>query len=240
MDHIIIQKHLTWLGEDKNKNFNKDVFDYPYVEILEEIWGRMLCMKKKDDTFNLEKALESFYIADVKKKEKLDDISKQVQQDVINLRKKYCGEGEKKFAFVTVGYDDRKITPAAMKKMGELISAVSNKNCNFESCVYVHEKFRASGVHHHTHFLFTYTDNISKSRIKQYIWQIVNNKTVQWVGDPAFIDIKGSPDKSTKTRIGSAHRKIEEFQKYIAGDKIDEKLPFCKKDAEWRKENNLE
>jgi len=237
LNNITIQKHLAWLNE--NKTFNYKVFDVPYQEILEDIWQSCINLKKRDESFNLEKALESFYVADVKQKNKLDDISRQVKIDVENIKKKYSGEGEKKFAFVTVGYDDKKITPAAMKKMGEQISALSSKNCNFESCVYVHEKFRSSGIHHHTHFLFTYTDNISKSKIKQYIWQIVNNKTVQWVGDPAFIDIKGSPDKSTKTRMGSSHRKIEEFQKYISGDKIEEKLSYCKKDAEWRKENNL-
>lgn len=233
MDHPTILKHFKFL--EIHKNFNKDVFDCPYEDILKNIYQKAIEIKDRDPNFDLEKCLNGFYEADIKQQLKIDETSKKVIQDVERIKKMYAGEQEQKFAFVTVGYDDKRITPSAMKEMGEQISALKY----FNTCVYVHEKHRSTGIHHHTHFLFTYTDNIPKSKIIQYIFQLVNCKKHQWVSNQSFIDVKGSPDKTTKTHIGSSHRDIKEFQKYISGDKIEEKMPYVKKDIEWREKNNL-
>lgn len=233
MDYPLIQEHFKFL--DMYKHFNKDVFDSPYSDVLKNIYERALAIKGRDPTFDLDKFINSMLDADILQQQKLDGLSKKVIQRIENIKLLHAGDQEKKFAFVTVGYDDKVITPSAMKEMGEQISALKY----FDTCTYVHEKYRADGIHHHTHFLFTYTKIIPKSKIIQYIFQIVNCKKHKWVSSQSFIDVKGTPDKTTKTHMGSAHRNIKEFEKYIIGDKIDEKLPFCKKDAEWRKNNNL-
>lgn len=101
----------------------------------------------------------------------------------------------------------------------------------WNTCTFVHEKHRSNGIHHHTHFLVTYSEDMYKTKIVQFIWQLAGIKKI--VLGTTFIDVKGTCDKNSR------FRKMSEFVKYLNGEKTHDKMECVALDALWRKENNM-
>lgn len=131
-------------------------------------------------------------------------------------------ESEENWAFITIGYNDSIVTPQHMKNISTKVLSLKH----WTESRSVHEKFRESGIHHHTHFLVRTSSKIPKSKIIQYVFQTCDKKQVS---DKRYIDVKTSKDG----------RSYSDYVKYISGDKRESKLQYCEKDAEWRKNNNL-
>lgn len=133
--------------------------------------------------------------------------------------------GQLKWYFITIGYDDRIITPLIMKKMGDIISSKDY----FNDVIYVHEKHRRDGsgniyTHHHTHFLVVC--DLPKTRIIDRIYATVK----KYVSSKNFVDVK-----SYKDNVGTYEQKVN----YIEGNKVSEKMECVELDDIWRKENGL-
>lgn len=150
--------------------------------------------------------------------ERRDEIVKRVSRDT-------AGIGQIKWYFITIGYDDRFITPSIMKRMGDIISSKDY----FTDVMFVHEKHRrdASGniyIHHHTHFLVVC--NLPKTRIIDRLYATVK----KYVSSKNFVDVK-----SYKDNVGSYEQKVN----YIEGNKTHDKMECVKLDDIWRHENGL-
>jgi len=131
------------------------------------------------------------------------------------------GIPNRKFYFMTIGFDDKIITVPMIK---ESISKLKELK-DIDLGEYVAEKFRKDEkgdiyIHHHIHCI-VYTDK-PKSKVIQYIYQ----KLKKVIASANFIDLK-------------REQPIENYIRYILGDKRDEKLECIQLDIEWRELNNL-
>lgn len=134
---------------------------------------------------------------------------------------------QSKWYFITVGYDDKIITP---QKINELCSKVSNLK-HWGSCKFVNERHRRDSkgaiyVHHHTHFLVQ--TQLSRSKVIQYVYQAVK----KYVASESFVDVKPNPKEHNSSTY-------ETYEKYINGDKQDAKLECISLDRKWRLENDI-
>ena len=220
MDHPVIIEHVKWM--EQHPHFQKDMKHY--LVLMKMLWASWLEMEKRDENFKFEVCANKWFDSDIRELKKLDTVSVKIKE----REKRVCsGESSVNYAFITIGYNEQTITPALMKLIGQKVSEMKH----WDTCKMVHEKHRLNGVHHHTHFLCTYTGTLYKTKILQYLMQLRLVKMN--VMNQSFIDVKGSPDKATR------YRDIKEFEKYIEGDKTTEKMECVEKDAFWRKNNNL-
>jgi len=195
-----------------------------YRELMKLLWSQWLRMEQNDENFKFEIIANKWFDSDIRELMKIDPWSTKIKE----REKRVCaGEGEINFAFITIGYNEQTITVNAMREIGQKVSQLKY----WDTCQMVHEKHRLNGIHHHTHFLVTYTGTMYKTKILQYLMQLRCVKS--HVVNKSFIDVKGTPCKDSK------FRKLIEFQKYIEGDKTTEKMECVEKDALWRKNNNL-
>ena len=149
-----------------------------------------------------------------------------VRAKSFDIKKKYVitDQVKKFYCFLTINYDDKtSINIKLMHKFAERVCKLQN----VIHCTYVHEKFRKEqNIHHHTHMLITTDKYIHASKMIEPIWKI---KELQaYVGQKTFLDCQVSGAKSNK-----AHA-YEDYQKYLTGEKTEEKLPFVLKDRAWR------
>ena len=133
--------------------------------------------------------------------------------------------GQLKWYFITIGYDDRLITPSLMKNLGDKLASKEF----FRDVIYVHEKHRRDGsgniyIHHHTHFLVVC--DLPKTRIIDRVYATVK----KYVASKNFVDVK-----SYKDNVGTYEQKL----RYIEGDKVQEKLECVQLDDIWRSQNGL-
>lgn len=219
--HPLVIEHLTWL--ERHPYFQKDM--PKYIEVMKNLWIQWFDMESlgRYQDFSFEKIVNKWYDSDILEYKKLDKVSLKILEREKRLVK---GLGTSTlFAFITIGYNEQTITPAAMITMGQKVSDMKY----WDTVQMVHEKHRINGIHHHTHFLVTYTEPLFKTKIIQYVHQLVKKHVLT----KNNIDVKGSPDKDTR------FRDISEFRKYIEGDKTEEKMDCVRKDIEWRKKNNM-
>lgn len=147
--------------------------------------------------------------------------------DLIEFKKK-CYQmqhaGKVFYCFLTINYDDT--SSIDIKKMHDIAERVC-KLQNVKKAIYVHEKHRKEeGIHHHTHFLITTNEYIHASKFIEPIWKM---KIVQqYVGLKAFLDCKVAGSKKNPPPP------FEQCEKYISGEKIEEKLSYVLKDRAWR------
>jgi len=194
-----IAAHLQWI--EQHPSFGNHP-NCSYRDIMGE------CYTNRPD---IQETAYLFLKSDIRELEQTQQIFNVLKNPLLSQRP---------FAFITVGYKDD-MTPRLMKSLGDKIASMKY----WSSCKYVHEKFRESGIHYHTHFLVELVDPLKKSKIVQFVHQIVK----KYVLCKNFVDVKTEKD----------NRDIKEFQKYIIGDKRESKLPFVEKDRVWRSENNL-
>lgn len=130
-----------------------------------------------------------------------------------------------KWFFITVGYDDKIITPDLIRKYSLKVATASK----FYDVEYVNERFRKDDageiyIHHHTHFLVK-TD-LPKSRVIDTVYATVKKV----VSAKNFVDVVGPRDKK-----GTYEDKL----KYVRGEKTQSKMECVLLDREWRITNNL-
>ena len=161
--------------------------------------------------------INSFYKLDLKTHLKKDKISVALANDM-----KVITNGEKKhYWFVTVNFDDSIITIPDIKRT--LVSL--GKIANMELRAIVAEKYRKDNTgsiyeHHHIHAV--YVTDYPKQKTIQYIFQ----KVQKLVQSKNFIDVKNE-------------QPIENYIKYISGEKQASKLECIELDKNWRALNNL-
>jgi hypothetical protein len=195
-----------------------------YLASLEQAWAflderlsersPLITPSVYDTLAKQDEKLLKIYIREIYKK---DDLSKLLQTTINEV----VGAGPVKWMFITIGFNDEVVSPFHMKR----VQAQMERFNGFSDIKYVHEKFRLSGIHHHTHYLVK-TD-LAKSTVLQKIWQFARIKEV--VVGKQFIDIKTHKDGSN----------YENYLKYISGEKKPDKLPLVEQDKKWRQENNL-
>lgn len=161
--------------------------------------------------------INAYYRIDLKIMNGQTQAHKELRDDIKEIK----GNSNRKFFFMTIGFDDSKIT----------ISGIKDSICKLKELKdidlgeYVVEKFRKDDngkiyTHHHIHCIL-YTDK-PKSKVIQFVYQ----KLKKYIVSSNFIDLK-------------REQPIENYLKYISGDKRDEKLECVQKDNEWRQLNNL-
>lgn len=166
--------------------------------------------------------VNAYYNIDLKIMLKQTSAYKELHNDIKQLK----DNSNRKFFFLTVGFDDKVIT---VPKIKEAVSRLHDIK-GVEVSEYVVEKHRRDVdtkqiyIHHHLHAI-VYTD-FPKSKTVDYIFQKFSGKKFQVVAGKNFIDLK-------------REQPIENYIKYIRGDKTEEKLECIKKDKEWRELNNL-
>lgn len=141
------------------------------------------------------------------------------------------------WAFITVGFDDEKLDDknlaykSRIKHLEKLCYNISHlvyEKGAIKQVQYVIEKHRATGIHHHAHFLFTFNTKVPPSTMINKIFAAKG--VAEYVRAKNFIDYIG-PQKASSTK---PHAPLEIYRRYILGDKKEEKLLFVEKDREWR------
>jgi len=161
--------------------------------------------------------VNAYYRMEIKIMNNQTEAHKQLYLDIKELK----GNLNRKFYFMTIGFDDKIITVPMIKE--SIFKLKELKDIDLGE--YVVEKYRKDDagniyIHHHIHSI-VYTDK-PKSKVIQYIYQ----KLKKVIASSNFIDLK-------------REQPIENYLKYIAGDKRDEKLECVFKDKEWRELNYL-
>jgi len=133
--------------------------------------------------------------------------------------------------FLTLNWDDKVITIDEMLKMSHRASSISADQ-QIESVEYVLEKHRHSGIHHHTHMLFTMKSKVSPSKIIGWIYNLAGFSKI--CGKEEFIDYLG-PQKKKK-----GHAAFRVYWNYIRGNKCEKKLQYVELDRKWRDSNNIQ
>lgn len=147
---------------------------------------------------------------------------------------------EKIWAFITIGFDDEKIAGGQydqhIKKLDQICYTVSHlvyEKGAIQNVEYVIEKHRATGIHHHAHFLFTFNNKVPPSTMINKIFAAKG--VAEYVRQKNFIDYIG-PQKFQKEK---PHAPFETYRRYIHGDKREEKLSFVGMDRGWREHYKL-
>jgi len=161
--------------------------------------------------------VNGFYRIDLKIMNGQTQAHKELRNDIKELR----DDSNRKFFFMTIGFDDSKITISGIKDSLSKLKELKDIDLG----EYVVEKFRKDDngkiyIHHHIHCIM-YTDK-PKSKVIQFVYQ----KLKKYVVSSNFIDLK-------------REQPLENYLKYISGDKRDEKLECIERDKEWRQLNNL-
>jgi len=143
------------------------------------------------------------------------------------------------FCFITLGFDDEKIACGVyedhLKRLQRLCYTVSHlvfERGSIRKVEYVLEKHRATGIHHHAHFLFTFNSKVPPSTMINKIYAAKG--VSEYVRDKNFVDYIG-PQKPKGAPCGN----FLVYFNYIHGNKREEKLSFVGKDREWRDKNNI-
>lgn len=171
------------------------------------------------------------------KKHKRKTVSiKQMTEQVIRLNSKST---ELLWAFITVGFDDERISMGDydkhicnIKQICKSVAALTYKAGAIKSVSYVIEKYRTSGIHHHCHFLFVFNEKIPPSDMIDKVYGASGLK--KYVREKNHVDYLG-PQKPKKP-----HNTFEGYSNYIRGNKRVEKQACIEKDIQWRNEHKIE
>lgn len=219
----VCEEWIAYVLQHKDA-FGKEYVSVPYLQIVENIIEKVTVNERLTIMQKI-KTVSNFLDADIDKLNKIDNVSLRLKEKISNRLLAHKSEPNKLgYALITFNYDDTVVKVADMKYCQERMCALPH----WITCLYVHEKHRQSGIHHHTHFLVQYTldKSMAKSKLLQYCWSMKNIK--RYIKSQNFIDIK--------TKDGTPY---DALLKYIHGEKTTAKLPLVELDASWRLENNL-
>lgn len=165
--------------------------------------------------------IEKYYRIDLLRKAAMLPSQLEMQKDLSVV----LGDKNKKYFFVTIGFDDNIITPEMINRAVKVLHEIPQIKINR----FVVEKFRKSldgeiYKHHHIHMLVS-TDCF-KTKVIQYIFQKLSSKKFSVIAGKNFIDVKNTLS-------------YDKYDQYILGNKQDSKLELLSMDKEWRKTNNI-
>lgn len=123
-------------------------------------------------------------------------------------------------SFVTVGFNHQEFT---VKKALQFINSVLNSGKILDGTFAVIENFRHNGEHPHVHFKMYWSGQTYKSELIQAIQRSTHGKKL--ILKKEFIDIKEF--------IEGVH------DKYLNGDKKEDKMICVQKDIDWRNKNKI-
>lgn len=202
-----IEAHIMW--SSMNVQYSK-IQSEDYIQLLKDMYSQ--CGNGLEKTFDMNKFAYYQLINDKIQQRKMTDMMTKINELISNPKDYY--------AFITVGYNEQVITPQGMKNTANKIKQLKH----FSSVIYVHEKHRENGIHHHTHFLCRLKDRLPKSKIIQYVFQACGKLVLK----KEFIDVKTQKDAP-----------YEVYEKYIKGEKTESKKQYLELDIIWRKANAL-
>lgn len=129
-----------------------------------------------------------------------------------------CKTEDNKTYFVTIGFNHQTWDiPHCCELIQRVVDAswVAKGQGKFEL-------YRANGEHPHAHFILELENAMPKSKVVEKIYKLKGMK--KFVLKKNFIDIKATN---------------EQHKLYITGIKQEAKMPYVKKDEEWRNRNNV-
>jgi len=125
---------------------------------------------------------------------------------------------DNKSYFVTIGFNHQTWD---IPKCCELIQRVLD--ASWVSCGEAKfELYRENGEHPHAHFILNLENPMPKSKVAEKIFKLKGMK--KFVLKKTFVDVKETN---------------EQHKMYIKGIKKEAKMPFVRRDEEWRDKNNI-
>lgn len=204
---------------------NRSVTDKEFLCTLQNVWGYITTPERGVSDHMTRQELEERYLRifnrwyedSLKYYLKESETHTSVATDIKRVRV----NTNRKWFFITIGFDDKTITVQGIKNAIEKLFSIKG----IEVDRYVVEKYRRDDlgniyIHHHIHTI-VYTD-YSKSKVIQYVYQ----KLKKFLASDNFVDCKRS-------------QPLDNYIKYINGDKTSTKLECIELDRKWRQENNL-
>ena len=146
---------------------------------------------------------------DIKYFVSLNEITKNIVTGYVTSNKKF---------FITIGFNHQ--TWSVSQCISVIQNVLDNKIILSGKAVF--ELYRTNGEHPHCHFLVELSESIPRSKLAEKIFAVKGIKKV--VLKKTFIDIKESQPY---------------HEKYINGDKIEEKMKLCNLDFLFREKNNI-
>lgn len=221
---MLQDKHVKLLEDHKNIGDRINV-SCTNLEIMKSYYADTVSRIQKGNLNYLPRILEDIYKDDLKKSQKLDDVSLALASDIKAL--KLSQNDQPLYAFITVGWNEQTVTP---KKMLAASQNILNLKY-FSTAFMVLEKHRENGIHHHTHFLVEFTEKLHVSKVLGWIFQ---TKGVQEIClKQNFIDYLG-PQNGKKP-----YQTYSDYVQYINGNKKEAKLKYVALDKIWRDEHKI-
>lgn len=210
-----------------------DIRGYDYkIATVYQVWVPMLegpYAKKIDDTF-----FYKMYCANLFFKSKQGNHS--LKNDLVlfkNLNKPVQDDGII-WAFVTLGFDDHKITPASMLRVSKLVFEKPWVADGSAMVLERHRRDKETGelrIHHHTHILIHFNEKKNPSRVIDETFKTLGMKYI--MRDKNGVDYLG-PQKPKK-----AYQTYQTYYNYVRGIKCSEKMPYVEMDGHWRNEHGI-
>lgn len=164
-------------------------------------------------------------------------IRDKVKNDMLRIRQGLeCDNHE--YVFITVGFNDKKITVSAITDICDKILHV-NKDfiSKADYCIEKHRTDRQGGGgiihHHHVHMLIVSDTHLRASKWVEFIYKLRGIK--EYVDSPTFIDVKTPNAKKMDHRA----QPYPQCLNYIKGIKTTSKMQCVALDIEWRREVGL-
>lgn len=211
--------HLVWIQDNRNRHFAlaNAGKESSYYDIMRSVYAisnpqECLCGKFPGRHTSSNHYAYSQLCMDIRSSKKSSTV-------IENLEKTLSMEGitpTNKF-FITIGFNHQTFNAltavTAVKRLLQKDFVLEGEG--------VFEYFRENGEHPHFHMILT----VPKMRNGMVVTKIFQSAGMsRIVLSRNFIDVK---------EFQPYH------QKYLDGDKIEEKLEYCKKDFDWRIKNNI-
>jgi len=203
---------------------NRSVVDKAFLCTLQNVWYYITTPNVGTDHLTRQQLEEQYlryfnqwYEESLKYHLKETDIHISVSADIKRVRV----NANRKWFFMTIGFDDKTITVQGIKNAIDKLKDIKG----IELDRYVVEKYRKDDLgkiyeHHHIHTII-YTD-YAKSKTVQFVYQ----KLKKYISGQNFVDCK-------------REQPLDNYIKYINGDKTSNKLECIELDRKWRELNNL-
>jgi len=215
-----ISEHLAWLS-GMNASFRSHEYQHStHSEVMRLMYEHL---KRNDLITNARKQWIAlcYFWDDKYVYKKSGDVSMDIDEKML------IKDVEVYWGFVTIGFNEQTLTIPKILRVCDRIA----HHRYVKHCLYVIEKHRENGVHHHAHMLITFKEKYASSIIIQDFYKVAGMREI--VTNKAFIDVK-SPYK--KKCICQPYAL---YDQYIRGHKKEEKMKYVEMDRQWRNENNI-
>lgn len=141
-------------------------------------------------------------------------------QNIIKLQTEGEIASDPKKCFITLTFDQNKATP---DKVLKFLYQLRDKTKWINGMTAVIENHKSTGILLHAHLILEFKERITKSKVIEKLWSLKGLREI--MGASNYIDYK-------------VYRVIE-HEKYVRGDKKEEKMPYVMLDREWREANHI-